>query len=149
MSPDPPREDSQDPSLNSGPGRYDVVVVLDDDMMGEGDHELDFSSQPESDFSEDDDDDNDHYRGNGTEDAVNDGDENSGNEEGHSVRGRYQLLIPFQIETLDDDRAGSEDEELIDPPVVEVQVQGNTAPISYQTTENDSDTNAAPSQVIQ
>jgi len=84
MSPDPPREESQENGDNIVPGT--VIPFLDmaeDDMMDDGEYELDFS--PESDDDEDDSDQEPEQ-----EDPI------SMDENGEPrVRARYRLLIPF------------------------------------------------------
>jgi len=83
MSPDPPREESQENGDNIVPGTVIPFLNLaDDDIMDDGEYELDFS--PES----DDDDDSDQEPE--QEDPI------SVDENGEPrVRARYRLLIPF------------------------------------------------------
>jgi len=94
--------------MGLGDGGGFATLVLDDDMMGEGEHELDFSSHPDSDTS---DEDEEHYRGAGTDEAQGGNNSDEEGEDGQCARGRYQLLIPFQVEREDGNMSDSEDDE--------------------------------------
>jgi hypothetical protein len=147
MSPDPPREQSQEESLGSGPGGFSTLVTittmgLDEDMIGDGEHELDFSSQPESETDEDDE---EHYRGPGTETAAPDPDpdEAEGNETSHRVRGHYQLLIPFEVQTVEGVETDTEEEESYQPTDVIETLNAAAATSLNIPLQNDSDINSA------
>lgn len=128
MSPDPPRVHDV---RESPEGLPQFHFNGDEDIVGEGEHVLDYSSQPESWTSEDD---GDNYpgtdpRGIDVEDEMDE----MGN---MRVRTQYRMLIPFQIENTQD---SEEDED-----------EGHTGiPMSHSSdtlnTPTDSNTSSQPS----
>jgi len=102
MSPDPPRSDdfNNDSAPEGMPADAGNFHAIDDDedIMGEGEHVLDYSSQPES-WTSDDEEEDGVTAAHQMEDEVDE----AGNVR---VRTQYRMLIPFQIIDTEPDSNG-------------------------------------------